>query len=157
MDKKVITGKIEEAVAQRGCFLVDVTVSKGNEIVLTIEKDSGSVDLGDCTAVNDAFLAAFDKDVEDYALTVTSAGLDQPFKVLRQYRKALGTQVEVSLKGGQRLVGALIRADEEGIVLKHFRKETLKGSKKKVSVEREEAFSRESVNSVVPHIVSNHK
>jgi ribosome maturation factor RimP len=157
MDKKAITGKIEEAVARRGCFLVDVTVSKGNEIVLTIEKDSGSVDLSDCAAVNDAFLAAFDKDVEDYALTVTSAGLDQPFKVLRQYRKALGTQVEVRLKGGQRLIGALIRADEEGIVLKYFRKETLEGSKKKVSVEREEAFSRESVNSVVPHIVSNHK
>lgn len=157
MDKKTITGKIEEAVARRGCFLVDVTVSKGNEIVLTIEKDSGSVDLGDCTAVNDAFLAAFDKDVEDYALTVTSAGLDQPFKVLRQYRKALGTQVEVCLKGGQRLIGALIRADEEGIVLKYSRKETLEGSKKKVSVEREETFPRESVNSVVPHIVSNHK
>lgn len=153
MDKEVITGKIEEAVAQRGCFLVDVTVSKENEIVLTIEKDSGSVDLGDCMAVNDAFLAAFDKDDEDYALTVTSAGLDQPFKVLRQFRKALGTQVEVRLKGGQKLVGVLIRADEERIVLKHSRKEALEGSKKKVSVEREEAFSREAVNSVVPHIV----
>ena len=38
MDKKAITGKIEEAVARRGCFLVDVTVSKGNEIVLAIRE-----------------------------------------------------------------------------------------------------------------------
>ena len=54
--------------------------------------------LEDCESVNDAVLAAFDRDVEDYSLTVSSAGLDQPFKVLRQYQKAIGTQVEVSLK-----------------------------------------------------------
>jgi hypothetical protein len=42
-------------------------------------------------AINDAFVAIFDRDVEDYSLTVTSAGLDQPFSVLKQYLKAIGT------------------------------------------------------------------
>lgn len=153
MNKEEIAKKMEEAIAQRGCFLVDVTVGKENDIVLTIEKDSGSVELDDCSAVNDAFLAAFDKDVEDYALTVTSAGLDRPFKVLPQYRKAVGTLVEACLKGGSKLTGELVRADETGIVLKYSRKETVKGSKKKVRAEYEEAFPYEVINSVIPHIV----
>ena len=105
MDKELILKTISPAVEQRGCFVVDITVSKENDIVLAIEKESGDVDLEDCVAVNDAFLAAFDKDAEDYSLTVTSAGLDQPFKVLRQYEKALGSLVEVRLKAAGSLPG----------------------------------------------------
>lgn len=152
MNKGEITRKMEEAAASRGCFLVDVAVGRDNDIVLTLEKDAGSVSLEDCTAVNDAFLAAFDKDAEDYALTVTSAGLDQPFKVLRQYRKAIGTQVDVRLKGGLKLTGELMEADEAGAVLKYSRKEAVEGSKKKVPVEHTDKFPFETINSVVPHI-----
>ena len=152
MNKQEITRKMEETAASRGCFLADVAVGRDNDIVLTLEKDAGSVSLEDCTAVNDAFLAAFDKDAEDYALTVTSAGLDQPFKVLRQYRKAIGTQVDVRLKGGLKLTGELMEADEAGVVLKYSRKEAVEGSKKKVPVEHTDKFPFETVNSVVPRI-----
>ena len=153
MDRQQIIGKVTEAVAQAGCFLVDVTVSKDNDIVIVIEKETGSVDLDDCEAVNDAFLAAFDRDVEDYALTVTSAGLDQPFKVPAQYRKALGTQVEVRLKGGRKLIGELTAADEGGIVLAYTAKEAVEGSKKKQTVRHEDRFPQEEINTVSPHIV----
>ena len=103
--------------------------------------------------VNDAFLAAFDKDAEDYSLTVTSAGLDQPFKVLRQYEKALGSLVEVRLKGGRKLTGVLTKASEEGISLRYSQKEAVEGSKKKVTVEHEDDMPFAEINSVVPHIV----
>ena len=153
MDRQQIIGKVTEAVEQAGCFLVDVTVSKDNDIVIVIEKENGSVDLDDCEAVNDAFLTAFDRDVEDYALTVTSAGLDQPFKVPAQYRKALGTQVEVRLKGGRKLIGELTAADEGGIVLAYTAKEAVEGSKKKQTVRHEDRFPQEEINTVSPHIV----
>ena len=153
MDRQQIIGKVTEAVEQAGCFLVDVTVSKDNDIVIVIEKENGSVDLDDCEAVNDAFLTAFDRDVEDYALTVTSAGLDQPFKVPAQYRKALGTQVEVRLKGGRKLIGELKAADEGGIVLAYTAKEAVEGSKKKQTVRHEDRFPQEEINTVSPHIV----
>ena len=148
----MIIETIGPAVKDRGCFIVDVTVSKDNDIVLTIEKETGDVDLDDCVALNDAFLAAFDKDVEDYSLTVSSAGLDQPFKVSGQFTKAIGSQVVVLLKGGRKLTGILTTADDEGIVLRYVTREVPEGKKKKVPVEHEDRFVFADVNSVSPFV-----
>ncbi|MBR4756230.1 MAG: hypothetical protein IK076_04745, partial [Bacteroidales bacterium] len=123
MEKELVFKSIEPAVQERGCFIVDLTISKDNDIVLTVEKEVGDVELEDCIALNDAFLSAFDKDVEDYSLTVSSAGLDQPFKVKGQFLKATGSTVVVSLKGGRKLTGVLTEADDEGISLRYTRKE----------------------------------
>ena len=152
MEKERILTSIEPAVLSRGCFIVDLTLSKDNDVVLTIEKETGDVELEDCVAVNDAFLAAFDKDVEDYSLTVSSAGLDQPFKVPGQFAKAIGSPVEVRLKGGRKLLGVLTGADGEGITLRHSMKETVEGKKKKVTVEHEDRFAFSETNSVTHHI-----
>ncbi len=152
MEKEKILKPIGPAVEERGCFIVDLTVSKDNDIVLTIEKDAGTVDLADCEGVSDVFTAAFDRDEEDYSLTVSSAGLDQPFKTLRQYRKAIGSKVDVRLKGGAKLSAVLVDADDEGICLRFSRKEAVEGKKKKVMTEREERFAFADVNSVIPHI-----
>ncbi|MCR5464544.1 MAG: ribosome assembly cofactor RimP [Bacteroidales bacterium] len=152
MEKSLIIETIGPAVKERGCFIVDVTVSKDNDIVLTIEKETGDVDLDDCVALNDAFLAAFDKDVEDYSLTVSSAGLDQPFKVSGQFTKAIGSQVVVLLKGGRKLTGILTSADDESITLHYVTKEIPEGKKKKVPVEHEDRFVFAEVNSVSPFV-----
>ena len=152
MDKELIIRTIEPAVKGRGCFIVDVTVSKDNDIVLTIEKEIGDVELDDCIALNDAFLAAFDKDVEDYSLTVSSAGLDQPFKVAGQYFKAVGSPVVVLLKGGSRINGVLTASDAEGVTVRYSRKETVEGKKKKATVEHEEKFGFGEINFVKPHV-----
>lgn len=153
MRKEQIISSIEEAVRSRGCFIVDVSVSNDNDIVLTIEKEVGDMDLEDCVSVNDAFRAAFDKDAEDYSLTVTSAGLDQPFKVLKQYEKAVGSAVEARLKGGKKIIGVLTGVDEAGICLRYSQKETVEGKKKKELVEHEDRIGFAEINSVVPHIV----
>ena len=152
MEKDVILKSIEPAVKDRGCFIVDLTVSKDNEVTLTVEKEAGEVLLDDCIAINDAFLDAFDKDEEDYSLTVSSAGLDQPFKVMGQYVKAMGSQVTVSLKGGRKLTGILTGVTEDGITMRYARKESVEGKKKKVTVECEENFNFGDVNSVKPHV-----
>ena len=152
MDKELILKTIEPFVLERGCFVVDLAVSKDNDITLTVEKESGDVDLDDCVALNDAFLAAFDKDVEDYSLTVSSAGLDQPFKVPGQYRKAIGTRVTVLLKGGRKLTGVLTGCDGDGITLRYSAKELPEGKKKKVTVEREEMLGHGEINSVTPFV-----
>ena len=152
MDKESILQTIRPAVEGRGCFIVDVTVSKDNDVTLTIERETGDVTLEDCVALNDVFLAAFDKDVEDYSLTVSSAGLDQPFKVPGQYTKAIGSQVVVLLKGGRKLTGVLTGTDAEGIDLRYISKEAVEGKKKKVQVEREERFGFADINSVSPKV-----
>ena len=90
--------------------------------------------------------------MEDYSLTVSSAGLDQPFKVSGQFTKATGSQVVVLLKGGRKLTGILTTADDEGIVLRYVTREVPEGKKKKVPVEHEDRFVFADVNSVSPFV-----
>mgnify|MGYP003402440852 FL=1 len=142
-------------IVARGCFIVDISVSKDNDIVLTIESENSKIELEDCVSLSRFFETKFDREVEDYSLTVSSAGLDQPFKVFRQYLKALGTKVEVSLKGGKKMVAVLEAADEESITLKYSAKEAVEGKKKKELVEHVDRYTMDQVNAVRPFIEFN--
>ena len=117
MDKELIKKAIEPELAQRGCFLVEVSVSADNDIEIVIEKEEGMVDWEDCAAIDRLMHEVFDQDVEDYALTVSSAGLDRPFKVMKQYQKALGTRVDVWMKGGKKVKGVLVAASEQAVTV----------------------------------------
>ena len=152
MNKEQIIKAVEPALAQMGCFLVDVTVSAANDIEVIIEKEEGEVDWDHCAAIDKVMHEAFDQDVEDYALTVSSAGLDRPFKVLKQYQKALGSQVDVKFKGGKRLIATLTAATEDSIELQYTALEVVEGQKKKQKVEHKDSFSLAEINSVTPYI-----
>ena len=152
MNISEIVDAIGGEIVARGCFLVDVSVSKDNDIVVTIESENGKIELDDCVALSRYFETRFDREVEDYSLTMTSAGLDQPFKVLRQFEKAVGTKVEVQLKGGKKMVALLEAADEESVTLKYSVKEAVEGKKKKELVEHVDRFTLDQVNSVRPFI-----
>ena len=155
MNVSEIKDAISNEIVARGCYLVDVTVSKDNEIEVIIESEEGRIELDDCVAISRYFETCFDREKEDYELTVTSAGLDLPFKVLKQYIKAIGSKVEVQLKGGKKLVATLTAADEAGITLSYTVKEAVEGKKKKELVEHNDTFPMDQVNSVRPHIEFN--
>ena len=150
-----ILDAISGEIVARGCFIVDISVSKDNDIVLTIESENSKIELDDCVSLSRFFETKFDREVEDYSLTVSSAGLDQPFKVFKQYQKALGTKVEVSLKGGKKMVAVLEAADEESITLKYSAKEAVEGKKKKELVEHVDRYTMDQVNAVRPFIEFN--
>ena len=152
MNVSEIKDAIGGEIAARGCFLVDVSVSKDNDIVLTIESENGKIELDDCVSLSRYFETKFDREVEDYSLTVSSAGLDQPFKVLKQFLKAVGTKVEVQLKGGKKMAALLEAADEESVTLKYSAKEAVEGKKKKELVEHVDRYTMDQVNAVRPFI-----
>ena len=152
MNKDQIIRTIEPVVAERGCFLVELSVSASNDIEVIIEKEEGVVDWEDCAAIDKVVHEAFDQDVEDYALTVSSAGLDRPFKVLRQFQKAIGTQVDVKFRGGKRIIATLTSADENQVGLKYTALEAVEGKKKKEKVEHEDICPLSEINSVTPYI-----
>ena len=152
MNVSVLIDAINDDIVARGCFIVDISVSKDNDIVLTIESEEGIIELDDCVSLSRYFETKFDREVEDYSLTVSSAGLDQPFKVYRQFLKAVGTKVEVALKGGKKIVAVLDAADQESITLKYVAKEAVEGKKKKELVEHLDRFTMDQVNAVRPFI-----
>lgn len=147
-----IIDAISSAVVARKCFIVEVNVSKDNDVEIVIESEDSNVVLDDCVEVSHRFEECFDRAVEDYSITVTSAGLDQPFKVLKQYLKAVGTEVEAAVKGGKKFVATLQAADEESVTLKYTVREAVEGKKKKELVEHCDRFPLAELNYVRPHI-----
>ena len=152
MNVSEILDALSGEIVARGLYIVDVSISKDNDIEIIIEKEEGIVELDDCVAMSRYFETCFDREKEDYSLTVSSAGLDQPFKVLKQYLKAVGTKVEVQLKGGRKMVAELEAADEESVTLKYSVKEAVEGKKKKELVEHVDRFTMDQVNAVRPYI-----
>lgn len=75
--------------------------------------------------------AEFDRDAEDFSLTVASAGIGSELKCLRQYRKLLGRPVEVLLQNGIKIVARLDEADETHLTLSYEEKQTVEGKKRK--------------------------
>ena len=155
MKKSEIIDALESEIVARGLYIIDVTVSKDNDVEVTIESEEGKVELEDCVEISRFFETKFDRETEDYSLTVTSAGLDQPFKVLKQYIKSIGKKVEVQFKGGKKMVAVLEAADEESITLKYSQKEAVEGKKKKEIVEHVDRFTMDQVNAVRPFVEFN--
>ena len=155
MNVSEIIDAIGSEIVARGCYIVDIAISKDNDIEVKIESETARVELDDCVAVSRFFESKFDREKEDYSLTVTSAGLDQPFKVLKQYQKAIGSKVEVQLKGGRKLIAVLSDADAESITLSYVAKEAVEGKKKKELVEHNDRFTMDQVNTVKPYIEFN--
>ena len=76
MDRTELVKVLEAAAAGRGCAVAALDFDEDDNVIdVTITKEGGAVNLGDCESVHRAVLAAFDRDVEDYALTVGSAGI----------------------------------------------------------------------------------
>ena len=69
--------------------------------------------------------------------------------------KAVGSKVEVSLKGGKQMVALLSAADAESITLKYTAKEAVEGKKKKELVEHVDRYTMDQVNAVRPFIEFN--
>src|SRR5699024_838368 len=101
---------VEEEIADTAYYIVEIKVSSSNQIRVIIDGNEG-VKIDDCVAISRAIEGQLDRDVEDYELMVSSAGLDQPLKLLKQYQKHLGREVKLTLNSGEWMKGILHSAD----------------------------------------------
>ena len=129
IDKAKIAELVNEKLTDDQ-FLVDVTISAGNVINIMVDSDSG-ISINQIVEISKHVDGNLDREVEDFELSVFSAGLTEPFKLVRQYKKNEGKEIEVLLLNGQKLSGLLIGVDEQAIDLEVTTKEKLEGSKKK--------------------------
>lgn len=145
IDQQELTTVIESALQGSDLFLVETKVSAGGVVEVVIDSMT-SVTIDDCVSVNDAVLAAFDRDKgEDYELTVGSYGISEPFKVLQHYEKNLGGEVEVLTRAGQKLKGTLKAADDEGFTLATTKKVRLEGKKHPEMVEENTRYRYDEI------------
>ncbi|MFI3263904.1 MAG: ribosome assembly cofactor RimP [Rikenellaceae bacterium] len=139
IDTKKIVESAEAKLVDTDMFVVGCTCTPSNEIDLYIDSDT-KVSIDVCIALSRAIEAEFDREVEDFSLTVASAGIGSELKLLRQYRKLVGSSVEVLLLSGIKIVAKLTEVSETQITLSYEEKqvvETSSGKKKKQLVEVE--------------------
>lgn len=144
IEKGFIQEIVEQYVSGTSMFLVDVAIRPGNIIVVEIDGDEG-VSIEDCIALSRKIESQLDRDAEDFELEVGSAGITSPFKILRQYQKNTGKEVEVLTCSGQKLKGILKSCSEEGFILTITKKEKPEGAKRKIDVQEEIPFKYDEV------------
>ncbi|MEG1748431.1 MAG: ribosome assembly cofactor RimP [Tannerellaceae bacterium] len=144
IERNVICQLAEEHLASTDNFLVDVVIKPGNFIVVEIDNDEG-VFIEDCTALSRYLEEHLDREVEDFELEVGSAGVTSPFKILRQYQKNVGNEVEVLLKSGVKLEGILKSADTTGLVLTIEKQVKPEGAKRKITVQEDLTYTFDEI------------
>jgi ribosome maturation factor RimP len=144
IDKKELAAVIEKALDGSKMFLVELNVSADN--VIDVQLDSmESITIDDCIAVNNAVHEAFDQDVEDYELTVGSYSLTDPFKVLKQYEKNLGGEVEVLTADGRKLKGTLTGVEPQQFTVAVATKVKVEGKKRPEVQDVEHTFKYDEI------------
>lgn len=144
IEKNVVSKLVEEKIASSDNYLVDVTIKPGNLIIVEIDNDEG-VCIDDCVELSRYLEAHLDREIEDYELEVGSAGITSPFKVLRQYVKNIGNEVEMQLKSGVKLTGILKSATDDGIVVTVDKQVKAEGAKRKTTVSEDRSYTFDEI------------
>lgn len=109
---------VEDFLQETPIFVVDIKVKAGNKITILLDKDNGNITIDDCVALTRHIESKFDRDVEDYDLMVSSAGIGQPLKLQRQYVKIIGKEVDIEYNDKTTAKGVLVAADSEKVTVK---------------------------------------
>ncbi len=144
IEKKTVCQIVEEWLKGKDYFLVEVTVSPDDKIVVEIDHAEG-VWIEDCVELSRFIESKLNREEEDYELEVGSAGIGQPFKVVQQYYNHIDREVEVLTKDGRKLTGVLKDADEDKFVVAVSKKVKAEGAKRPKIVEEDETFRYDDV------------
>ena len=148
IDKDIVKTIVETYLAknEKNLFLIDITVSNDNRILVEIDSDN-VVSIEDCMRLSREIEAHFDRDVEDFELEVGSSGITSPFKNIRQYRKNIGNEIELLLREGRKIIGVLDNVSDEAITLSVEKMVKPEGAKRKVKVREQETYSFDKIKS----------
>ncbi|MEA4966555.1 MAG: ribosome assembly cofactor RimP [Bacteroidaceae bacterium] len=118
IDKEKVQSVVNQELEGADLFLVDLKIGKDNKISVFIDGDNG-VTIQNCIDLSRKIESNFDREVEDFELSVFSSGVGEPLKLNRQYKKNIGRNIEViTNEEGEKIVGELLMVDEEKIVVK---------------------------------------
>jgi ribosome maturation factor RimP len=120
-------------------FLVEVKIRPTNNVKVFLDGDKG-ISIEKCIFYNRQLYKMLENSglfpADDFSLEVSSPGLDEPLKLMRQYHKNTGRKVEVLLKDGVKTEGVLKEVTDTGIKVE----ETRGKNKKKEVIEHNFPF-----------------
>ncbi len=111
-------------------FLTDIKISTDNRITILIDSFEG-IKIKDCIILSKKVEENLDREKEDFELVVSSAGLDNPLKIRKQYQKNIGNQIKILTQDGNKIKGKLISVKENEIEIEPETKKAKKNKHKK--------------------------
>ncbi len=103
-------------------FLVSIKIKLTNNFKIYLDADSG-LGIEKCIKINRALYKIMEEmgmyPDGDFSLEVSSPGLDEPLKLLRQYKKNIGRDVEVITNYEDKKEGKLTEVTEEKITIEY--------------------------------------
>ena len=121
-----------QPLLQEDVFLVYIKIKPTNNFKIYIDADGG-LPLEKCIKINRALYKQMEEmglyPDGNFSLEVSSPGIDEPLKLIRQYIKNVGRFIEVFKLDDTRLEGKLLEANEEKISI-----EITEGKGKKMTI-----------------------
>lgn len=114
--------QIAKIVEANGAFLYDIeTVTEFDETIYRILVTKvGGVTLEQCADISSGLSPFFDVHPPvsgEYRLEVSSPGIERKLLKLVHFQNAIGENIKIKVKGGDKLQGELKSADENGITV----------------------------------------
>jgi len=144
MLKNKVETLIQEALtANESLFLINFEIKPSNTIEVIIDGDNG-VSVEDCIAMSRAIEHNLDRDEEDFALQVMSAGVTEGLVHNRQYAKNIGRTIAVET-ADNKIEGELIATTTSHFTLEWKAREPKPVGKGKVTVTKTQEIAFEDV------------
>lgn len=144
IERNTVKTVVEEWLSGNDYFLVDVTFTPDDRIVVEIDHADG-VWIEDCAELSRFMQERFGDELGDYELEVGSAGIGQPFKVEQQYVNHIGKEVEVLNADGKKVQGVLKQVDGRNFVVSVKEKQKLEGKKRPQLVEVDKTYNMDNI------------
>ena len=144
IERNAVKTVVEEWLSGNDYFLVDVTFTPDDRIVVEIDHADG-VWIEDCAELSRFMQERLGDELGDYELEVGSAGIGQPFKVEQQYLNHIGKDVEVLDAEGKKVQGVLKQVDGRNSVVTVKEKQKLEGKKRPQLVDVDKTFNMDNI------------
>ena len=144
IERNAVKTVVEEWLSGNDYFLVDVTFTPDDRIVVEIDHADG-VWIEDCAELSRFMQERLGDELGDYELEVGSAGIGQPFKVEQQYLNHIGKEVEVLDADGKKVQGVLKQVDGRNFVVSVKEKQKLEGKKRPQLVEVDKTYNMDNI------------
>lgn len=144
IERNTVKTVVEEWLSGNDYFLVDVTFTPDDRIVVEIDHADG-VWIEDCAELSRFMQERLGEELGDYELEVGSAGIGQPFKVEQQYLNHIGKDVEVLDAEGKKAQGVLKQVDGRDFVVTVKEKQKLEGKKRPQIVDVDKSFNMDNI------------
>ncbi|MCF1189993.1 ribosome assembly cofactor RimP [Mangrovimonas sp. AS39] len=125
-------------------FLIDMSISEDNKIMVVIDGDQG-VTVEDCVNASRAVEHNLDREEEDFSFEVSSAGATAPLVNPRQYAKNIGRELAIKTNEDVQFEGKLAEANDENITIQWKVREPKPVGKGKVTVKKEAVIGLQDI------------